>query len=308
MANRSRILPDNAPGEFYVDNTCIDCGACRNFAPSVFAGASDHSFVAAQPVSETDRTRAFLALLACPTNSIGAAARDPKTGVFTSTKVPKGVHDSFPMELEAGSGVHINGFNHRDSFGADSYFIRSPGGNWLVDSPRFHPHLLERFHKEGGLAYIFLTHQDDVADAGKYAKEFGAKRIIHEGDLRGCPDAEIVMKGNEDLVIGDARIIFTPGHTRGHAVLLWKDRFLFTGDHLPWDSGANALRPFNGACWYSWGEQIRSVEKLAALSGVAHVLTGHGERWHRSAAPGGDFPALIAEAVGWMKTRRAARP
>lgn len=302
MAHRDKNVDGNAAGEFFVDSTCINCGACRNFAPRVFADAGPTSIVAAQPPDEAGRFRAFQALLACPTNSIGASTRNAD-GAFTSTRVPKDVHPSFPIPMEAGSGVYLNGFNDRASFGADSYFIKSPGGNWLVDSPRCHPHLLERFIKEGGLAYIFLTHRDDVGDAGRYAKEFGAKRIIHERDARACPDAEIILKGEADVVMGDARIIFTPGHTKGHAVLLWKNRFLFTGDHLPWDSAAKALRPFADACWYSWDEQIRSVEKLATLTDVAHVLTGHGERWHQAEA-GGEFPSMIREAAAWMKTVR----
>ena len=34
----------------------------------------------------------------------------------------------------------------------------------------------------GGVKYMFLTHQDDVADHALWAKEFGAQRIIHESE------------------------------------------------------------------------------------------------------------------------------
>jgi len=119
-------------------------------------------------------------------------------------------------------------------------------------------------------------------------------------------------------------MIFTPGHTKGHAVMLWKNRFLFTGDHLPWNTAANALRPFNDACWYSWEEQIVSVEKLAVFADVTHVLPGHGERWTPASAgvtaagvtaagvtddssfprkrESSPFPSMITEAVSWMRT------
>ncbi len=316
MAQKAKSVTDNVPGEFFVDNTCINCGACRSLAPRVFADGGPTSFVAAQPATEAERFQSFQALLACPVNSIGAVSTDPVTGAITSTKTPKEVHPTFPMRLDGDAGaaardvrvplpdgVYYNGFNARQSFGADSYFIHDAAGNWLVDSPRFHPHLLERFQKSGGLNYIFLTHRDDVADANKYATEFGAKRIIHERDLRACPDAEIVLNGAADRVIGDARMIFTPGHTQGHAVLLWKNRFLFTGDHLPWNSAAKALRPFADACWYSWEEQIASVEKLAGLDHVTQVLPGHGERW-ATIAPG-LFPSMIREAATWMRTRNS---
>lgn len=84
----------------------------------------------------------------------------------------------------------------------------------------------------GGVDHIFLTHQDDVADAGDYARHFHSQRIIHRLDAGAAKDAEIILDGTDDTRIGPGRIIFTPGHTRGHQVLLWEDRFLFTGDHF----------------------------------------------------------------------------
>jgi ferredoxin len=29
MANPGRRVPENVPGDFFVDSTCIDCDACR---------------------------------------------------------------------------------------------------------------------------------------------------------------------------------------------------------------------------------------------------------------------------------------
>ncbi len=36
MANPRKLVPENVPGDFFVDSTCIDCDACRQIAPSVF--------------------------------------------------------------------------------------------------------------------------------------------------------------------------------------------------------------------------------------------------------------------------------
>ncbi|MGZ5426499.1 MAG: 4Fe-4S domain-containing protein, partial [Thermoanaerobaculia bacterium] len=36
MARLAERLPENAPGDFYVDRTCIDCATCRQMAPEVF--------------------------------------------------------------------------------------------------------------------------------------------------------------------------------------------------------------------------------------------------------------------------------
>ena len=36
MANPRKRVPENAPGDFFVDSTCIDCDTCRQIAPRVF--------------------------------------------------------------------------------------------------------------------------------------------------------------------------------------------------------------------------------------------------------------------------------
>jgi ferredoxin len=46
-------VPENVPGDFFVDSTCIDCDACRQIAPAVFGEAAETSFVKAQPGSST---------------------------------------------------------------------------------------------------------------------------------------------------------------------------------------------------------------------------------------------------------------
>jgi glyoxylase-like metal-dependent hydrolase (beta-lactamase superfamily II) len=132
----------------------------------------------------------------------------------------------------------------------------------------------------GGVAKIFLTHRDDVADAAKYAKHFGAKRIIHEGDKSGMPDAEIFLEGMEPISMGrDFLIIPTPGHTRGHSVLLYKNKYLFSGDHLWWSRRTRHLGASRRHNWHSWKKQIDSIKRLQDYS-FDWVLPGHGRRAH----------------------------
>ena len=44
MANPKKRVPENVPGDFFVDSTCIDCDACRQIAPTVFAEAAATSY------------------------------------------------------------------------------------------------------------------------------------------------------------------------------------------------------------------------------------------------------------------------
>ena len=73
MADNNSKQPLNAPGAFYVDETCIDCDLCRENAPEFFARDEDAvaSYVYAQPQSNEDIEKALEALDGCPTESIG---------------------------------------------------------------------------------------------------------------------------------------------------------------------------------------------------------------------------------------------
>lgn len=272
MADLKKRLSDNVAGEFFVDSTCIDCDTCRQLAPETFEDAGNYSFVYAQPETEKQTREALRALLACPTGSIGTLHKQDTREVVKD----------FPLLLE--EGVYYSGFNSPKSYGGSSYFIQHPEGNWLVDSPKYLPHLIRRFEELGGVKYIFLTHRDDVAEASKYAKNFKSQRIIHRADLSAQPDAEIVISGDEPVkleaihqVSPEFLIIPTPGHTRGHCVLLYKNRFLFTGDHLWWSRAYKRLNASRGVCWYSWAEQTKSMEKLQNFT-FEWVLPGHGQR------------------------------
>lgn len=67
------------------------------------------------------------------------------------------------------------------------------------------------------------------------------------------------------------------GHTEGHCVLLYRDKFLFTGDHLAWDRQHHRLEAFRDYCWYSWPRQIESMQRLTDYD-FEWVLPGHGQR------------------------------
>src|SRR5207244_5941344 len=64
---------------------------------------------------------------------------------------------------------------------------------------------------------------------------------------------------------------------RGHTALLYRDYFLFTGDHLWWSRNRRALNASQGVCWYDWDEQRKSIALLSNYE-FQWVLPGHGER------------------------------
>lgn len=288
MADRRRAVSENVVGDFFVDETCIDCDACRQLAPEVFADAGSYSFVHTQPETADATRKALRALLACPTGSIGTlqAAR------------AREVRADFPMPVE--QDVYYCGFHSPKSYGGASYFVERPEGNWLIDSPKFLPHLVDRFDEMGGIAFIFLTHRDDVAEAEKYAARFSSRRIIHRLELAAQPRAELVLDGFDAVELAPAFLaIPTPGHTRGHCCLLYDKRFLFTGDHLWWNRTLHHLNAGREVCWHSWEEQTRSMAWLAGFT-FEWVLPGHGERVKLSAS---EMRSQVEELARRMRSR-----
>ena len=74
MADRSRMVPENVAGRFYVDETCIDCELCRETAPGNFTlkpRARRYSFVNVQPVGPAEIAACLAALEECPVEAIG---------------------------------------------------------------------------------------------------------------------------------------------------------------------------------------------------------------------------------------------
>jgi len=292
VAQQARRRPQNAEGAFFVDDSCIDCDTCRWMAPEVFARIGGHSAVVRQPGSPGRRRAALQAQLACPTASIGsdAPAREARQAV-----------DDFPLPVTASVG-HL-GFHSRDSFGGTSYLLRTPHGNVMVDCPRFLEPLAKRLEEAGGVRLMLLTHRDDVADHDRWARRLGCPRVLHERDLPipgGPVEQPIAGEAPVELLPG-LTAIPTPGHTAGHVCYHYAadGGLLFTGDHLAWDTGLDQPEAWPDVCWFDWGEQARSMERLLAWE-FAWILPGHGRRGN---APPHEMRARLRKLVAWMRAQ-----
>jgi len=288
MAAVAKRLLQNVAGDFYVDATCIDCDACRQIAPATFHDHGEQSSVYRQPETDDEKQRALMALVACPTASIGTLGQHNMRAAI----------DAFPWRIS--ENVYFCGFTSEASFGAWSYLIVRPGqagGNILVDSPRFASQLVKRIEALGGISRMFLTHVDDIADHARYARRFNCERIMHVADGAQSHGVEHIIEGEDEVPLDEElRIIPTPGHTRGHMLLLYRDKYLFTGDHLAWSPMRETLTAFRSVAWYSWREQTRSMEKLRNLR-FEWVLPGHG-RIHQDTAAG--MRAQLELCIRWM--------
>jgi glyoxylase-like metal-dependent hydrolase (beta-lactamase superfamily II)/ferredoxin len=288
MARLNQRRSENISGDFYVDSTCIDCDTCRWMAPDIFQSAGEQSAVYSQPRTEVERLRAMQALLACPTASIGTVEKP---------KDIKVAQQSFPL-LVADNVYHC-GYHAENSFGAASYLIQRAEGNILIDSPRFAAPLVKRLEEMGGVRYLYLTHRDDVADHQKFHDYFKCDRLLHTDEINsGTRDVEVKISGAEVFQPADDVVIIpVPGHTKGHTVLLFQQKFLFSGDHLAWSERLQHLYAFRNGCWYSWSEQTKSMHKLADYT-FEWVLPGHGRRYYAEAAT---MKLQMQKCIQWME-------
>jgi len=262
MAQRAHALAGSAAGPFFVDSSCIDCGACYTLVPEVFRDAGGHSPVDRQPTGALERRRASMAIIACPTASIGT---EDKSEMAAATA-------AFPSPIE--SEVSFCGYTAEASFGAWSYFIERRGGNVLMDSPRAAGPLLAALSARGGVSTMVLSHRDDVADHVAFRRRFGCDRVMHRADR--VPGLERYLDGNDPVRLADDLVFIpTPGHTPGSACLLYRNTFLFTGDHLYGNPEAGCLSASKAMNWHSWPEQLRSLEALLDFE-FRWVLPGHG--------------------------------
>jgi glyoxylase-like metal-dependent hydrolase (beta-lactamase superfamily II) len=288
MASLADRLPGNAAGAFFVDRSCIDCGACHWIAPATFDEVGGRSRVHTQPATVEETRRAMMALLACPVGAIG-----------TADKIDLGPgRDSLPEPL--GDGVFYLGYHSPKSFGAASYLIVRDGGNVLVDSPRFADPVVRAIEARGGLRFMFLSHMDDVADHRQFADRFGCERILHAADVRrDTEDVEVKIEGADPVELADdLTIIPVPGHTKGSMCLLYRNRYLFTGDHLAWSPALGHPFAFRRQCWYDWGTLEASMRRLARFD-FEHILPGHGAPCH---FPADRMRAEMARCLDWMET------
>jgi len=306
MASTTLRRPENAAGDLYVDSTCIDCDTCRWMAPATFDRAGDQSRVFHQPGTPEEQKRALMALIACPTASIGDAAHhDLKLALAALPDrladldgVAVGEGAPVRQPTEGATGVYHCGYHAEESFGAASYLLVRPGGNVLVDSPRFAAPLVKRIEALGGVRWLFLTHKDDVADHEKFARHFGCARVLHAGDVTaGTRGIERVIEGGEPVALEpDLLVIPTPGHTEGSACLLARETFLFTGDHLAWSARRGHIIGFRDACWFDWSQVVESTRRLQART-FSWLLPGHGRRCHFAPE---EMARQMQRCVEWM--------
>jgi hydroxyacylglutathione hydrolase len=186
---------------------------------------------------------------------------------------------------------------------------RESGATASIDAPD--AACVEKALAETGwrLTHILVTHHHrDHTDGNLPLEAKWHCRIVgNRADRHRIPgiDETVEAGGTYDFAGHLARIIDTPGHTRGH--IAWHfadDGLLFAGDTL---FALGCGRVFEGSMEEMWG----SLSRLAALPGETRVYCGHeytlaNARYALHADPGN--PALVARMKVIEDLRRDGRP
>ena len=151
----------------------------------------------------------------------------------------------------------------------------------------------------GDITRVFITHfhQDHYGGMELFSQ---ARWYCHRQALSDCPDHykdRFLGLDDDEFITSHTRMVATPGHTRGHASLLWSRegsalRIALCGDaiiNLPWLM-SNAVWRHNADFWDENAARA-SVQRLLDAADV--IIPGHGEAF---------FTRPDADAAGYGNT------
>ena len=151
---------------------------------------------------------------------------------------------------------------NRDTLGGTAYFIVENEANILIDCPAWDEVNQNYLNSVGGVRWLFLTHRGAIGKAREIQQAFGCEILIQEQEAYLLPGLRVTTF-KQDFNIGNAQVIWTPGHSPGSSCLYYprEGGVLFSGRHiLPNQTGE--LLPLRTAKTFHWFRQLLSIQLL----------------------------------------------
>jgi hydroxyacylglutathione hydrolase len=160
----------------------------------------------------------------------------------------------------------------RDNY---AYLLHEPQANVtaIIDPSEAAPVLAAAQKAGWQLTHILNTHHHPDHSGGNLGlkQATGATIVGPKPDAARIPGIDIGVDDGESFALGNAvaKILFIPGHTRGH-IAFWfaQDQALFCGDTL---FSLGCGRTFEGTAQQMWA----SLSKLRALPDETRIYCGH---------------------------------
>lgn len=160
----------------------------------------------------------------------------------------------------------------RDNY---AYLLHEPdaGVTAIVDPSEAAPVLAAAEEAGWRLTHILNTHHHPDHSGGNLGlkQATGATVVGPKPDAARIPGIDVGVDEGDSFALGNAvaRVLFIPGHTRGH-IAFWfdQDQALFCGDTL---FSLGCGRTFEGTAQQMW----ESLSKLRALPDDTRIYCGH---------------------------------
>jgi glyoxylase-like metal-dependent hydrolase (beta-lactamase superfamily II) len=183
-------------------------------------------------------------------------------------------------------GVYYVAAVHGEGWIARSYFVEREAGNVLVSPLVYSEGLGDFIQARGGLAYIFVTHQDEIngmvlSEVGRegpgnppdcmpaceYKQRFGCQIAVHAKDTLELDDCEVDLSWDADTSPEPGlQFLHTPGHTPGSVCLLLDTksaRLLFCGDVMGLNDSGDIDTEFEEDEFLQLDEALNSWAEVA---------------------------------------------
>jgi hydroxyacylglutathione hydrolase len=185
-----------------------------------------------------------------------------------------------------------------------AYLLLREDGNVLFYNTS-HQNEIERMAKLGGVAYQYLSHQDELGDGLKVLHErFGTRLGGHVAEREAFArfrEPEILFERRETH-LGNIEVIPTPGHSPGSTCFLVDSprggRYLFTGDTLFRDEHGEWTAGFIPGHSTEEDRQAmaRSIPLLRELEPDVVLSSAFGDAGYQVMSPG-EWPDHVDRAV-----------